>query len=197
MVLACRLAGTDNAVPSLPGSDSWLSKKKQKKIFRSLFQVQLHFRCCRNILDLVDNKRCMSGSSCAFVRLCNLCDLLTITVRDKPGHCSTGLWQWCNGKAIEALAGGAPSNSSLMLFEKVSFRATTPAPVIVRATFLNRFTYFFFVLFLWKLSKQRCHRFFYSFPTISGDETKSGFSPQSQDTLKNTCFCTFWNISEG
>ena len=34
--LASRLAGPDNAVPRLPGSDSWLSKKKQKKI-RSLF----------------------------------------------------------------------------------------------------------------------------------------------------------------
>ena len=32
MALASRLAGPDNAVPSLPGSDSWLSKKKQKKI---------------------------------------------------------------------------------------------------------------------------------------------------------------------
>ena len=31
MALASRLAGRDNAVPSLPGSDSWLSKKKQKK----------------------------------------------------------------------------------------------------------------------------------------------------------------------
>ena len=31
MALASRLAGPDNAVPSLPGSDSWLSKKKQKK----------------------------------------------------------------------------------------------------------------------------------------------------------------------
>ena len=30
MVLASRLASPDNAVPSLPGSDSWLSKKKQK-----------------------------------------------------------------------------------------------------------------------------------------------------------------------
>ena len=31
MALASRLAGPDNAVPSLPDSDSWLSKKKQKK----------------------------------------------------------------------------------------------------------------------------------------------------------------------
>ena len=31
MALARRLAGPDNAVPSLPGSDSWLSKKKQEK----------------------------------------------------------------------------------------------------------------------------------------------------------------------
>ena len=31
MALASRLAGPNNAVPSLPGLDSWLSKKKQKK----------------------------------------------------------------------------------------------------------------------------------------------------------------------
>ena len=31
MALASRLAGPDNAVPSLPSSDNWLSKKKQKK----------------------------------------------------------------------------------------------------------------------------------------------------------------------
>ena len=30
MALASRLAGPGNAVPSLPGSDSWLSKEKQK-----------------------------------------------------------------------------------------------------------------------------------------------------------------------
>ena len=36
MALARRLAGPDNAVRSLLGSDSWLSEKKQKKI-RSLF----------------------------------------------------------------------------------------------------------------------------------------------------------------
>ena len=61
MALTSRLAGPDNAVPSHPGSDSWLSKKKQKKI-QSLFlhvlvhAVKQHFRCCRNILDLVVNK---------------------------------------------------------------------------------------------------------------------------------------------
>ena len=36
MALASRLAGPDNAVPRLPGSHSWLSRKKQK-IIRSLF----------------------------------------------------------------------------------------------------------------------------------------------------------------
>ena len=43
--------------PSLPGSDSWLSKKKQKNtelVPARLGAVTLHFRCCRNILDLVD-----------------------------------------------------------------------------------------------------------------------------------------------
>ena len=52
MALASRLAGPDNAVPSLPGSDSWLSKKKQKNLElvpARLGAVKLHFRCCRNI----------------------------------------------------------------------------------------------------------------------------------------------------
>ena len=62
MALASQLAGPDNAVPSLPGSDSWLSKKKPKKkknpelVPARLGAVELHFRCCRNILDLVVNK---------------------------------------------------------------------------------------------------------------------------------------------
>ena len=60
MALASRLAGPDNAVPSLPGSDSWSSKKKQKKnpelVPARLGAVKLYFRCCRNILDLVVNK---------------------------------------------------------------------------------------------------------------------------------------------
>ena len=30
MVLASRLAGSNDAVPSLPGSDSWLSKRNEK-----------------------------------------------------------------------------------------------------------------------------------------------------------------------
>ena len=52
MALASRPAGPDNAVPSLPGSDSWLSKKKQKKFcilfvrsnIARLGGVKLHFR---------------------------------------------------------------------------------------------------------------------------------------------------------
>ena len=56
MALACRPAGPDNAAPSLPGSDSWLSEKKQKKnpklVPARLGAVKLHFRCCRNILDV-------------------------------------------------------------------------------------------------------------------------------------------------
>ena len=57
MALARRLAGPDNAVPSLPGSDSWLSEKKQTKkknpklVPARLGAVKLHFRC-RNILDV-------------------------------------------------------------------------------------------------------------------------------------------------
>ena len=59
MALARRPAGPDNAVPSLPGSDSWLIEKKQttkkknpKLVPARLGAVKLHFRCCRNILDV-------------------------------------------------------------------------------------------------------------------------------------------------
>ena len=69
----------------------------------------------------------------------------------------------------------APSNSSLMLFEKVNFRATTPAPVIVRATF----SWPICLLFLFSSSENSLKHvatdFFYSFPANSGDETKSGY----------------------
>ena len=84
MALARRLAGPDNAAPSLPGSDSWLSKKETEKI-RSLF---LHVLVQSSyILDVVGTFW-MLGSSRAFdfvwLWLCHLCDLLTIRVRDKP-----------------------------------------------------------------------------------------------------------------
>ena len=62
MALACRLAGPDNAVPSLPGSDSWLSKKKQnpKLVPAGLDPVQSSY-----ILDVVGTFW-MLGSSRAF-----------------------------------------------------------------------------------------------------------------------------------
>ena len=64
MAQASRLAGPDNAVPSLQGSDSWLSKKKQQKSGSGACSCtswcRLHFRCCRNTLDLVVNlKTCL------------------------------------------------------------------------------------------------------------------------------------------
>ena len=74
MALASRLAGPDNAVPGLPGSDSWLimSKKERKKI-RSLF---LHILVQSSyILDVVGTfwiwsstnmPRSLLGSSRAF-----------------------------------------------------------------------------------------------------------------------------------
>ena len=59
--------------------------------------------------------------------------------------------------------------------EKVSFRATTPAPVIVRATF----SWPIYLIFLFSSSgnclKNVATDFFYSFPTISGDKAKSGY----------------------
>ena len=84
MALASRLAGPDNAVPSLPGSDSWGSKKKQKNpklVPARLGAVKLHFRCCRNILDVGLVTRPLTLFHCF------TCDLLTISVRDKPATC--------------------------------------------------------------------------------------------------------------
>ena len=74
MAIASRLAGPDNAVPSLPGSDNWLSKKKQKKI-RSLF---LHVLVQSSYILEVVGTFWMLGSSRAFdfvwlFHLCNQC----------------------------------------------------------------------------------------------------------------------------
>ena len=68
----------------------WVKRNKEnpKLVPARLGAVKLHFRCRRNILDLVVNKHASitMGSSRAFdcVWLCHLCDLLTIAVRDKP-----------------------------------------------------------------------------------------------------------------
>ena len=72
MALASRLAGPDNAVPSLPGSDSWLSKKKQQKKIRSLF---LHVLVQSSYIFDVVGTFWMLGSSRAFdfVWLCHGC----------------------------------------------------------------------------------------------------------------------------
>ena len=84
------------------------------------------------------------------------------------------LWQRCNGKAIGALAGRCPT-ARWLLFEKVSFRATTPAPVTVRAPF----SWPIYLPFLFSSSgnclKKVATDFFESLSTISGDETKSGY----------------------
>ena len=118
--------------------------------------------------------RSLLGSSRAFdfVWLCHLYNRLTITVRDKPATWLVTVMYWKSHRG----AGGAPSNSSLTLFEKVSFRATTPAPVIVRATFSwpIYLLFFFFSLPLENCLKNVATDFFYSFP-ISGDGTKSGY----------------------
>ena len=82
MALARRPAGPDNAVPSLPGSDSWLSEKKQTKINKS--EACFCTSWCSQATSV--GTFWMLGSSRAFdfVWLCHLCDLLTISVRDKP-----------------------------------------------------------------------------------------------------------------
>ena len=104
LALAGRLAGQDNAVPSLPGSDSWLSEKKQKKSRSSFLSsniARLGGVESSYILDVVtdvvatfcldlDRQQtcvdhcCMSGSSRAVDCVTCATRLLTITVRDKP-----------------------------------------------------------------------------------------------------------------
>ena len=116
MALASRLAGPDNAVPSLPGSDSWLSEKKQqqKRTIRSLF---LHVLVQSSyILDVVGTFR-MLGSSAVTRLVTRLWLCLTVSparpVRSSHDLYATSqrhdLWQWCNGKAIEPLAGRRPT----------------------------------------------------------------------------------------
>ena len=82
----------------------------------------------------------------------------------------------CDSDVIEKLSRrwrGAQSNSSLMLFEKNSFRATTPAPIILRATF-SWPIYFIFLFSSSGNCLKNVATDFLSHPTISGDETKSG-----------------------
>ena len=112
---------------------------------------------------------CLSGSTRAFVWLCHLCDPLTISVRDKPAAWLVSVMYWKSSRG----AAGVPPNSSLMLFQKVSFRMTTPAPVIVRATL----SWPIYLLFLFSpfgnCLKNLATDIFYSFPMIRGDATKS------------------------
>ena len=84
------------------------------------------------------------------------------------------LWQWCNGKAIAALAGRRPTARWLCLRKLVS--CDYPCSRNRESNFfLTDLLTFSFVLFLWKLSKKVATDFFYSFPTISGEETKSRY----------------------
>ena len=110
---------------------------------------------------------------------------LYVRVRDKPAAWLVTVMSWKSHRGT----GEAPSNSSLTLFEKVSFRATTLAPVIVRATF----SWPIYLLFLFSSSgnclKNVATDFFIPFLRLVAMK-------QSHATLKNTCFCTFWNNSE-
>ena len=80
MALAGRLAGPDNAVPSLPDSDSWPSEKKQKNPGARSCVPTLHVlvessyildvvASCRNILDLDRQQTCL-GDHCVHHGAC-------------------------------------------------------------------------------------------------------------------------------
>ena len=177
MALVSRLAGPDNAVPSLPGSHSWLSEKKQKKI-RSLF---LHVLVQSSyILDVVGTFWIWSSTNTSrslLVRrlwLCLTVSRITCAIYSRSLYATSqrhDLWQWCNGKAIEALVGRHPTARWLCLRMLVS--CDYPCSRNRESNFFLTDLLTFFNLFVWKLSKKGCHRFFYSFPMISGDETKS------------------------
>ena len=76
--------------------------------------------------------------------------LTVLPVRSTHDHCTrqaSGMTS--DSYVMEKPSKRVPSNSLLTLFEKVSVRATTWEQL-----FLHWFTYFSFVLFLWKLSKK-------------------------------------------
>ena len=118
LALASRLAGPDNAVLSLTGSDSWLSKKKKKNSGALSSPSRLgNWWRSSYILDVVrtfwiwsstNNWPVACGARHLAVSLGHLCDLLTYDhwYATSQRH---DLWQWCNGKAIEALAGRRPT----------------------------------------------------------------------------------------
>ena len=195
MAVASWRAGPENAVPSLPGSNSWLSKKKQKKL-RSLFlrsniarlgRVKLQFRCCRYSLDR-DRQQTMHNAkrrsritvcwACCAPLLdgvtCAVCDLLTITAPDMPAARLVTMMLWKSHRGAGGGGGGRRSTACWCFLRKLVFVRLRLLPYSWEQRFLDQFTYFF-VLFLWKLSRKPLHRFFCSFPTISGDETNSAY----------------------
>ena len=148
MALASRLAGRDNAVPSLQGSDSWLIKKKHKKnpelVPARLGAVKLHFRCCRNILDLVVNKHASIDSTVACwarhvgLRALTLFDCgVTCAIHSRSLY-ATSQAATCDSDVMDRGAGLAPSNSSLTLFEKVTVQPIPKVKWLLRGS-KNRF----------------------------------------------------------
>ena len=110
---ASRLAGPDNAVPSLPGSDSCRLSKKKKK-FRSLFKSFTSWWRSSYILDVVRTFWMWSSTNnwpvaCRARGLVADCVTCAITVGYATSQRHDLSRQWCNGKAIEALAGRRPT----------------------------------------------------------------------------------------
>ena len=104
LALASRLADPDNVVPSLPGSDSWLSKKKQKKI-RSFFKSFTPWWRSSYILDVVrtfwtwswtNNWPVACRARRLVIWLCHLCDLL---MHDRCTRQASGMT--CDSDVIE------------------------------------------------------------------------------------------------
>ena len=114
MALASRLAAQTTLYQvSQAQTAGWVKRNKKNRAgaCSCTSWCRLHFRCCRNILDLVVNKhasRSLLGSSLAFVFV----DCVTCAIYSRSLYATSqrhDLWQWCNGKAIEALAGRRPT----------------------------------------------------------------------------------------
>ena len=82
------------------------NKKDPELVPARLGAVKLHFRCCRNILDFgLVTRLCLTVSP---VRSYNSRSVYATNQRHD-------LWQWWNGKTIEALAGRRPTARWLCL----------------------------------------------------------------------------------
>ena len=110
--------------PRLRQLDEWKETKKKNPelVPARLGAVKLHFRCCRDVLDLVVN---LLDHCWARHAPLTLFDCITCAIYSRSLYATSqrhDLWQWCNGKAIEAQAGRRPTARWLCLRKLVFMR---------------------------------------------------------------------------